>query len=196
MTSVPRSRTRVGSPALALLLALALTGCPDDGDDEQELGAICVQFIPSEGSIPSPPNVVAQPGIGSTCSEAEVELVITGPLTGVFGASFTVLFDPSVVRYSGLSTAGSVLDGPLIFQEDEDDLGEVVISLTRQGTRTVDVTEPDTLVRLFFTKATDQSAGSGLEFFPADILDAQLQPIRDISHLKWEGGQFSVHIRF
>jgi hypothetical protein len=175
--------------AVTALLAASASGC-GGGNGKDPIPTTCISF--EAAAAPAGSTVVARQGTGSTCEMVQIELVLTG-VTDVQSVEFRADFDGSVARYEGLSLTGSTLisgvPNPIVF-EDEDP-GQVSISLSRLNTG-IDFVPDGTVVLLIFSKATNtDGATGGISFSDTLIFDSAAPPQLK-NGIQWHGGTFRI----
>ena len=179
--------SRRGRAAVLLLgLATLLGAVSCDGDDDDGGILLCLQF--AAAASPSPNTVVAVDGPGSTCSIAELDLVITD-VSDILGISFTATFDPAVVAFSSVSTSGSVLesDADLAVEVGEGP-GSVTIGVTRVAATPPGVGAMGSAKLVTLRFASTGSLGSTMvTFSPAKVLGSETPP-QEKPDIVWSGG--------
>lgn len=201
--AIARGRSRARSVVAALALAALAAGVSACGGGSSGGGGgggmmpnpACVAFAGS--TAPSASTVTADDGSGSTCALAEVEIVATD-VAGVFGAAFTVTFDPAVVQYVSVDTSDShlrtggtslqVLDG-----NPPAGASEVVIGITRVASTAVDFVGSQTLCRLRFQRVGGAGTMSALGFKDERLLDVGNPNPGPIPGVTFSGGTFTVN---
>jgi hypothetical protein len=180
--------TRAGLAGCALVIvASVMLGCGGGGDNGGT-GTMpaCVGFT---AASPAASNAVStRESSGSTCEVARLELVVTD-VDDLFGASFTVTFDPAVVSFDGWSTSGSLLDSDGVDLEllEDVDAGVVKIGVSRFGVDTgVDVVGTRLLLTLLFRKAADSGA-TPLSYTNGKLIGSEPQP-QVKPGVTWVGG--------
>jgi hypothetical protein len=149
-------------------MLLAAAGC-STSTLNGGLGEVCLEFTPLASC--STAQVVARQGAASTCAEVKVELVlpVAGGVTDVFGATFTLGYDPAETFFSSASEAGSLLgaDGaPVIVNPPFSTTQPVSVVITRSGVTTGadPLATNELLITLSFVRlATSGSAELTLE---------------------------------
>lgn len=166
-------------PVFVLLLSAA--GCSDDDPD------VCVEFVAA--AAPAAGTVAITENPSSTCGAAVLDLIVTD-VSGVFGASFDLVFDPTAVSYQGLSTTGSFLGTNLQSLVDLD-TGSVSIGITRTGTTsTADAVGSQVLATVTFLR-NGASGMSSLQVTDESLLDNQMPP-QSLAGVSWSGGSFQL----
>ena len=170
-----------------MIVAGVMLGCGGGGDDGGT-GTMpaCIEFT---AASPAAPNAVStRESSGSTCEVARLELAVTD-VDDLFGASFTVTFDPALVSYDGWSTTGSLLDSDGADLELLEDVavGAVKIGVSRFGVDTgIDVVGTRLLLTLRFRKAAD-SGTTPLAYSNGKLIGSEPQaPVKP--GVAWIGG--------
>ena len=176
---------------VAALIAGIVAGC-GGGGRKRPLRSECLAFQSS--AAPTASKVVAQQGSGTTCEAVQVELVLTD-VADVQTVEFTVIYDPAVAQYEGVSLAGSVLGTappPNVLENESP--GQVTIDLSLLGGTGVDFNGPGTLVRLIFSPVSGAPAAmSGLSFGATQIFGSETPP-QEKPGIQWIGGEFQLTV--
>lgn len=191
MTTRRSTAAALAATGLATALLVGCAGAPrtpatSAGAGRTATGARCIELIADP--LPASPAVGVRRGAGSTCEQLEVELLVSG-VSDVFAASFDALFDPAIVRYVGIETAGSFLasDGAELQALDRADGGRAVIGVTRWRQSTGrDARGPSVLATLRF-RAAGPLGDSALRFDPASLLGSEMPPAPKPG-VSWAGG--------
>lgn len=153
---------RVALQASAICLALLLAcGCPAGGgeDGEEVLDQQCLDFAP-DAALGSQTQVMAMSkGASSTCGKVAVAVSAKDLNRPLHTVTFSVVYDPAIVAFSSVSTAGSVLksDGSNLLGTATDLGGEVEVTFARESLAGVPVAGTKLVMTLLFSKV----AGSG-----------------------------------
>jgi len=182
------------APAAVVVAALfgVVFGCGGGGGGGTP--STCVDFV-SATPMPGASTVTAQDGPGSTCSAAQVRVVVTD-VANVFGAGFEIRFSPAAVRFSGVVDVSTSFLGndavPLQALASELEPGRWLISITRlSGTAPgIDFVGSHDLCRLVFTRV-GSSGTSALTFADETLFDDATPPVA-IPNVTWTGGTFSI----
>lgn len=158
--------------------------------------SLCVVFAsasaPGSGTV-----VVQQDASASVCQMVVVELWVTD-VDDLFGAAFTVNFDPGAVEYvdGSLSTAGSILGtggggSAVISDLDDSTPGELIVGISRTAPAAAIPSIPGTelLCRMTF-RAVGDSGVSALTFADERLLDDSGPPLTVPA--TWSGGEFTI----
>lgn len=191
-------RGRILACALVAVVTLA-AGCSTD-DDIGGFSVSCLTFIPAE--VPTTGEVTSVWGLESTCSQTEVELVVTG-VDDIWSASFEVDYPEELMGFAAVQTGDSFLredgaDVSFIVQENPPGSGLLEIGISRVDTlvnKGISPTEDNPLlIRLVFIRFA--SGGTG-EFL---IQDAKLKKVENVGDLEsdfdppivFSGGTFAI----
>ena len=178
---------RVAVPVLIGVL-LASAGC-GGGDGGGATAAPCLSFVGAQA--PAAGKVVARLAAGGSCAARAVEIVVTD-VSDVFGAQFTVTFDPTQVSYAGASSTGSILasGGAQVSVQQDGTGGNVAVGISRIGVNTgVNVTGSQVLIRLTFAPVAVGT--SSLAVSNAQLFGSQTPP-QPKPGLTWSGGSFTI----
>ena len=145
---------------------------------------IVASFAPDQ---PNPGTNTVSMAEGTTVGDqVTIDLQVTDT-TGIFGASFDVVFDPTMASFVSWA-AGELLEQggvSVIYLVDEPEPGRVSVGTTRQAAATVDAVGTVSLIRLTFQ--TIQAGNSIVGFENQALLDGQLPP-QPIAGISWFGG--------
>jgi hypothetical protein len=178
-----------GTPALVALLILATFIPSCDNCDN-----CCIGF--TSATPPAPGAVACVKGEEATCELLAIDLIITD-VDDIFLAEFTLVFDPAIATYEGMSAEGTILesDGTQLTMIENPQPGEVTILISRLGAAFggIDAEGEQFLARLYFSKAA--AGGSSTMFFSSARLfglrDGQFFP-EIIPGVEWSGGTLSI----
>jgi len=176
---------------LSILLGTGLLiGCSTagggDGEGDKSGPGSCLDFVPI--TAPSPGNLAARKGAGSTCDLLEVELIITD-VTDVFEVNFSITLDSSVAAFDSIDTSTSFL------RDDGTDLAVIqnpVIGITRLGSTGMDATGSKELVKLYFSRNL-LSGVSNLNFNATQVFGSETPPTEK-NGITWTGGAIAATI--
>ncbi len=190
-------RTLLGSIVLAMVL-FSSPGCSSDDSSSGTVFTLpsCITFIPDPALTP-PAKIVLKEGAGSTCDEAQVDIMVTD-VNNVYGARFDIEFSGAIAAYQGFSTAGSFLES-----DDVDTtivqggpVGNVTFSITRiqdanvNSFEGIDVSGEQLLGTLRFTSFS-VGGPAELTLTNNDLLDNATPPVA-IPNLTWAFGSLRV----
>ena len=174
---------------VALLCTLPATmACGGGGGDSAVPdggSSLTASFAPNTTS-PGPKSSAM--ALGGTAGDLVTVAVNLTDISNVYGAAFSVSFDPARATFTGWSN-GSVLEtgghGPT-YQVDDAQPGTVVVGATRNGNVPgVNVTATRTLVRLTFRVLVEGS--TALQFSAPELYDAAVPP-QPIAGVSWHAG--------
>ncbi|MGD8375350.1 MAG: cohesin domain-containing protein [Acidobacteriota bacterium] len=178
-------RTSGNSLHAALLLAVALLGpsCGGDGGGTPA-GGPCLEFSPAASPVPG---TVSTRVVANGCSTIDLELQITD-VTDVFAVQFTVTFDPLVVAFESMSTAGSLLesDGASLGMQIDPSPGMVDIGVTRLAPSGRDAVGTARLLTLRFRQ--EAAAGATLVSYGDTRVLGSETPPQEKPGISWTGG--------
>ena len=173
-----------------LMVVSAMLACGGGSDGGSKTSGTCLTF--AAAASPAPGMVVMREGSASTCDRAAIDLVATD-VADVFGASFTVSFDPDLVDYDGYSVSGSALtsDGAQVEVLATPGHGQLVFGISRFLTPDgIDVSGTAPLVRLYFRNL--DRTGSGALALPTGSLDDDSTPPQEIPGVTWHAGTIAI----
>ena len=181
------TRSRLaGIPALLTILALTFFSPSCNNCDN-----CCIRF--SSATPPAPGAVACVEGAGATCELLAVDLIISD-IDDIFTAEFTIIFDPAVAHYEGMSSEGSILesDGTQLTKLENHQPGEITIIISRLGAAFggIDAVGEQFLARMYFSKVADNGSTTML-FNTARLFNSQFPP-EIIPDVEWAGGTLLI----
>lgn len=178
---------------LCLALAIGLIiSCSNGGGGGGNPIATPTCVVLLGATAPTSSTVVAQRGAGTTCDVLAVDVIITD-VNDVFTVGFDVDFDPALVSWSGISTAGSLLssDGTPIATPIGGSGGKRTVGITRLGATGVNAVGPQLALTMFFRKVA-QSGAAALSFSDTTVHNSQAGGPTLIPGITWYGATLSV----
>jgi hypothetical protein len=175
--------------SLVLLAALALS-CSGGSDGGTGLASPCLGFSPAGSAGPS--TVTTREAAGSNCDVAILEIVATD-VDDLFTASFTVQFDPAIVRYDGLGISDSILasDGAQVEALEQEQTGQVTVGVSRVATSSgIDVVATQVILSISFRRAAPGGATS-LDYSNTNLLGSETPP-QVKPGIQWVGGSLMI----
>ena len=191
-TAARRRRVPLGM-LIALTAVLPVLSCGGNGSVPASVvpPGVCLDF--SAASAPLSATVVAAEGGATTCDRLALELIITD-VDDVFGAEFTLAFDPAALSYDGYDESDSILgsDGTdlVVIENRQSGLIQLTISRLRASSGGMDVAGSQLLIRLDFAREAD-SGGSQLAFSGERVWDGGVPP-GEIPGIDWFGGSVTI----
>jgi hypothetical protein len=179
--------------ALLLVLAAATAGCSSGGNGGGGMltpeGCLGLQDAAAGAS-----GTVVAAEDSTDCDDLVVELAVTG-VDDLFGAQFTVNFNPTHVSLQGVSKTGSVLESggatvttPLL---NEIAPGQVQVGFTRQASTGVDVPGTAPLAWLMFRRVASAGSSGSLSFTDPALFDSDTPP-QEIASITWFGAELVI----
>lgn len=153
---------------------------PGGGNPSANLSATVMPDQPN----PSAKTVSMAPVPGGAGSVFAVNVLVT-QTSNIFGASFDVIYDPTLVNYIDWSQGNAMESGGglVTYQVSSAQRGRLVVGVSRNGAAPgVDITSTSNLIQLVFE--VSQAGTSSLSFANAALHDPQLNLI---SGLSWRG---------
>ena len=163
-------------------------GVAGDGCENNCTTGACMAFVP--GPVPG---TVSSIGIASgICNLVTIELQVTD-VNDLFAAELTVNFDPAIVSFDGLSTAGSILESggsQLQVLETEVAPGNIQIGVTRLAMTGVDAVGSRRLLQLTF-RSVAVSGMSSVSYSSTDLFGSETPPLPKPG-ITWTGGALEI----
>lgn len=184
-------RTRLSWTAFLLLPATLACGGGGGGGGVVPGGggSLTATFVPDTAS-PGPNSSVM--GLGGASGDLVTVAVNLTDVSNVYGAAFSVTYDPARVSFQGWAV-GTVLESggqTPTYQIDEAQAGTLVVGATRNGNVPgVNVTGTKTLVRLTFRVNAEGS--TPLQFSSPELYDGAVPP-QPISAVTWSAGAIAA----
>jgi hypothetical protein len=182
---------RIMRYTVLLLLVSASLACSGSGGARSVTtpgpsGSFVATFTPDQ-SAPAAGEIGLTQAAGGGGDLVSLNVSVNG-VNDLFGASFRIAYDPSLVEFDNWS-AGSLVEGagqPALYQVAIVQPGVVEVGVSCAAcTSGINVGATQNLVQLIF-RAT-QSGSSSLTFVAADLLDSGSPP-GPIGGLNWFGG--------
>ena len=178
---------------MALLLLPGTLACGGGGGGGGVVpgggGSMTATFVPATSS-PGPKSSVM--GLGNVAGELVTVTVNLTDVSNVYGAAFSVTYDPARVSFHG-SSAGTILETgghTPTYQVTAAQAGTVVVGATRNGNVAgVNVSGTKTLVRLTFQ--VNVEGDTPLQFSAPELYDGAVPP-QPIAGVTWSAGVLSA----
>lgn len=152
---------------------------------------VCLDF--NAISAPASGTVVASENGATTCDRLVLDLLVTD-VDDLFGAEFTLGFNPAALRYDGYDESDSILgsDGTelVVVPHQESGLIQLTIARLRASSGGIDAVGAQLLIQLDFVREAD-SGTSQLAFSDERLFDSDVPP-QEIPGISWHGGSVTI----
>jgi hypothetical protein len=178
--------------ALAILTLTVTISCGGGGGGDSPTGGgttiVAADFTPTELN----PGANTVSALGSSRSNIVTLSVMVTGTAGVYGASFDLVYDPTVAEFAGYSPGNLLESGgqQVTYQVNAQQAGRVIVGVARTTGVGIDAGVSTALIQLQL-RATSAGA-SAISFQNADLLNSN-NPPTEIVGIAFTGGTLTAN---